>query len=293
MKKKILLIVNPKAGINKDISANVRLFEQLIDKTLFDISIVTTSYSGHASELSKEAAFKNYDIVSVMGGDGTVSEAGRWLINSNTAFSIIPAGSGNGFARNLNIPLHIPDAIKLINNPKIITIDTAQVNGVPFLNIAGTGFDAYVGYLFNTSATRGLFTYVKIISREIFQYQPKLYIVESNGIFKTYDAYLICFANAAQYGYNAVICPDADFSDGLVDVCIIKKFPLWKIPFVIYHLFNGSINKMNCFEKITTKKALIKCTNPDYIHFDGEIRKCDDELQIEIIPHSLKVIVKN
>ena len=97
-----------------------------------------------------------------IGGDGTVNEVAKGLIHTRTALGVIPAGSGNGFARHLKIPMQVSAAIKKINAFQTRTIDSATINGEAFLATAGLGFDAHVGWKFANFGHRGFFSYMQV-----------------------------------------------------------------------------------------------------------------------------------
>ena len=99
-KKRILFIVNPFSGISKK-GKLAQQIEQHLDTHLFDFEIKNTQAAGHATELAREAMSQNFDLVVAVGGDGSVNEVAAALIDSETILGIIPAGSGNGFARHL------------------------------------------------------------------------------------------------------------------------------------------------------------------------------------------------
>ena len=141
MKKIIRFIVNPVSGFGKQ-KVIEKLVEQYLNLTIFDYQIVYTKASKHAIELANQAVADNVNIVVAVGGDGSINEIARGLIGSNTALAIIPAGSGNGLARHLKIPLNIKKAIEIINNAKEKQMDTFQFNDECVFNISGVGFDA-------------------------------------------------------------------------------------------------------------------------------------------------------
>ena len=99
MKKKIIFIINPISGtVSK---AKIPSYVKAgIDTKKFDYQFINTEYAGHASLIAKQAAEEKVDIVVAVGGDGTINEVGRSLINTKTAMAIIPCGSGNGLARH-------------------------------------------------------------------------------------------------------------------------------------------------------------------------------------------------
>src|SRR5438876_11500935 len=113
MKKKILFIINPKSGSSskKEIPGLIRKF---VSKNLFDFEIVTTQAPKHATQLSKEAAHRNYNVVVSIGGDGSANEVAKSLIDSPTVLGFIATGSGNGMARHLKIPMDFEKALHVI-----------------------------------------------------------------------------------------------------------------------------------------------------------------------------------
>ena len=168
MKTKILFIINPISGVGKkgDLPA---LIEKNIDKNLFDYQITMTEYRKHAKQLAYQSAMDGFDIVCAVGGDGSVHEVGTALIGTQTKLAIIPAGSGNGLARHLNIPLNIEKAIQNINEMNVLQMDTVLVNDKPFLNAGGYGFDAIIAKKFNDSTKRGFANYVKLVFKEFLK----------------------------------------------------------------------------------------------------------------------------
>ena len=120
------------------------LIERYIDKAIFDVEIRFTEYSGHASEIATAAKNTGVDIVVAVGGDGTINEVARSVIDSRTALGIIPCGSGNGLARHLMLPLNVKGALEIINSCEIHDLDYGIINGHPFFCTCGMGFDAFI-----------------------------------------------------------------------------------------------------------------------------------------------------
>ena len=78
------------------------------------------------------------DVVVVVGGDGTVNECAKALIDSNTAMGVIPCGSGNGFAYHIGMKKEVEHAVKQLNACDIKMIDSCSVNDIPFVNVGAT-----------------------------------------------------------------------------------------------------------------------------------------------------------
>ena len=149
-KRKIVFVYNPTSGTIRLIPV-IPIIERFVNRDLYDFSIVSTQYRGHATELARQYAAQNYDAVIAVGGDGTVNEVGRGLIGTNTALGIIPCGSGNGLARHLGIPMDPFKAVKwldksifseLLVSPKnvSITFDTLSVLFSPACGISFVPF---------------------------------------------------------------------------------------------------------------------------------------------------------
>ncbi|MDN5200605.1 diacylglycerol kinase family lipid kinase [Fulvivirgaceae bacterium BMA10] len=287
-RKKILFIINPISGVSRKFQLPL-LIESHLNHDLFDSRVEYTKRAHHATELSKQAADEGYYAVAAVGGDGTVNEVSRGLIGSQTALIIVPVGSGNGAARHLNIPLRPKKAIKLINTAKKRVIDTALINELTFINMAGIGFDARVGWLFSKSKIRGLWPYLKIGFREFFQYNEEEYDIRVDGQEIKSKALLVSVANSAQYGFNAIIAPEAVMDDNFLNLCILRKPGIIKGLNVLVRLFSGTINKSDLYKSIKGKEINIR-HNGQLAHIDGEPIELNNELNIKIQPESLYVI---
>jgi diacylglycerol kinase (ATP) len=291
-KKRVLFIVNPASGPQND-AADVFAAQvaKYIDGTVVDYQIEVTQYAQHASELSRKAVEQQTDIVVAVGGDGTVNEVASSLIGSHTALGIIPAGSGNGLAHHLKIPFNLPDALALINNGRMLLMDTVSVNDIPFLSIAGIGFDALVADKFAGNSTRGLMSYINIVSSEYISYQPLDYELSIDGNRDTYKALFISFANSDQFGYNTSIAPEARVDDGLMDVCIVSKIPLYSIPFVAPMLFVRQVHRTPFVDIIKANEVIVHTTKELIVNIDGEPVTMKGPLKFNLLPHSLKVVI--
>lgn len=289
IKKRICFIVNPISGIGRQ-KVIEKLIDEELDRTLFDYEIAYTKAPKHAIELSKNAAANNFDIVVAVGGDGSINEIAKGLVNTTTAMAIIPTGSGNGLARHLNIPLDLKKAMQVINKGNTKLIDSIQLNNEIFVNVAGIGFDAHIGWEFAKFGKRGFASYLKIISREFLKYKAQNFELTINGKNYIKNAYLISFANGSQWGNNAYIAPTADISDGLMDIAILKDFKFFSAFSIAIHLFRKTLHTSSYLEIITTNEVIVK-QNEKIAHIDGEPIEVGNTLSIKVNPLSLKVIV--
>lgn len=287
--KKIVFIYNPISGITGK-RMIVSQIESRLNRSLFSYIIRKTEYQGHATELAREAVDEGADIVCAIGGDGTVNEVGRALINTNTALAIIPSGSGNGLARHLHIPLDPISAIELINECTIRKMDYGIINLHPFFCTCGVGFDAFISEKFAKSKVRGPIAYVENVLRNGLNYSPEIYDIDMVSETEEHivqKAFLIACGNASQYGNNFYITPQASVRDGLLDVTIIHPFTLIDVPQMAIHLMGGTLDDDSHMSTYRCKSLSIYRQNPGVIHYDGDPAEAASEIEIAIVPKGL------
>lgn len=215
------------------------------------------------------------------------------MMGSSAGIGIIPAGSGNAVANHFTIPHGHKEAIECINKMHLSTIDTALVNDIPFLAVAGTGFDAEVAAMFAGSKKRGFFTYIYLSAKKYFSYKPAEYEITIDGELHVKRAFVISVANSSQYGNNAYIAPEASTKDGKLDVSIIKPFSFPVAVVLMWRLFRRTLHHSPYVEIIKGKNIMIRKANKNEklcLHYDGEPGGTIDEIKISVQPKSLRII---
>ena len=289
MKSKVLFIINPVAG-GKRKDAVPGLIQQHLDAAKFEYTIVYTTGVAHARELSAAGVGK-YTIIIAVGGDGTVNEVASALVGAGSIFGVIPFGSGNGLSRFLGIPMDIENAIKNINAGRVEAIDTGLMNGRHFFNMAGMGFDAHISEVFSHDKKRGFWAYIKSSFQEVTNYKSEIYQLNIDGRAYERQAFMLSFANSSQYGNNAHISPRASVQDGLLDVCVVKPFPLYKFIIMGLRMFSKTAHKSPYVEIIQGRDIMVTRKKAGPVHLDGEPQLMGDSVAIKILPASLKLIV--
>jgi len=288
--KKIRFIINPKSGTSakKDLPELIR--NRMIGTTA-DYDLHFTERPLHARELSEQAKVAGFDIVAVAGGDGTVNEAASALLHSTTSLAILPAGSGNGLARHLGIPVDKKSALENMLNGQPAPIDTFTAGDHIAVGTFGIGFDAHIAHLFAKSQTRGYSTYVRLILREFSSFPPVNVALSIDGDPFTVGAFLLTFANSSQFGNNAVIAPFADITDGLLDISVMKPFPWYIAPKLIYRLTHNTLHQSKYYVHRTG--SIIEVINPSVLkgHIDGEPVELYGNFTVRVVPQSLKIIL--
>lgn len=289
-KSNILFIINPISG-GKDKLKIPAIIDANLDRTKFNPNYSFTEYVGHAAEIAEEAANKNFDIIVAVGGDGTINEIAAKVMQQQKILGIIPFGSGNGLARFLKIPMDTAKSIQVLNGMNVTKIDTGTFNEKFFFNMAGMGFDAHISSVFVGNKKRGLSGYLKLGLKEMLNYKPQTYHLLIDGVHYTREAFVVSVANSSQYGNNAHVSPHASVTDGLLDICIIKAFPLYKIPLLAWYMMSATTDKSDMVEIIKGKNINITRVDDGAIHIDGEPYFMGREIAVSIVPLSLNIIV--
>ena len=289
--KNIAFIVNPISG-TKAKNKIAKLIRELLDAEQFSPTVVVTEYAGHATQLAQQFALESYYAVVAVGGDGTVNEVANGLVGTDTALGIIPNGSGNGFARHLDISTRMNRAVEMLNSSEPIQVDYGMVNDIKFFSTCGVGFDALVAVQFNEGKTRGLKMYIQNTLQSLFNYKPETYHIISDGVDVTTEAFLITFANAGQWGYDANIAPKASVQDGLMDIAIVNKFPLSAAPKLALSLFTHNIDENSYMNTIRAKEVTLIREQAGPMHIDGDPVEMPAELHLRMVQDGLKVLVK-
>jgi diacylglycerol kinase (ATP) len=152
------------------------------------------------------------------------------------------------------------------------------------------GFDAHISEVFSHQKHRGFSTYFKSALREIANYKPQNYHIEIDGKAYEREAFMLSFANSSQYGNNAHVSPHASVQDGLIDVCVIKHFPLWRFPEMGIRMFTKTADSSKYVEIIRGKHIRIRRDAPGPMHLDGEPGIAGADVEINVAPASLKII---
>ena len=289
MKKKILFIVNPISGTNNKKNI-VSAIDKYLDKEKFDHSVVYTEYAGHATELALEAAESGVNIVVAVGGDGTINEVARSVVQTSAALGIIPCGSGNGLARHLQIPLNVKRNIDIINACNISNLDYGKINDKPFFCTCGVGFDAFISKKFAEGGKRGFLSYMENTLREGVRYKSEKYTIEFEDHSEKREAFLIACANASQYGNNAYIAPLASMEDGLMDIIIMEPFYTIESALVLMQMFTKSLHKNPHVKVMRSSKIKITRPTDGAVHCDGDPFVMGREITVELIKGKFRVV---
>lgn len=287
---KILFIINPKSGKGRDPQDIVNCIKLNFPQAAWAL----TTGPRHATELAAKAVSQQYEAVVAVGGDGTINETAQALVNTPTALGVIPGGSGNGFARELRMPLHLQEAVFCLQKAKTVRCDVGQANGELFLNLAGVGIEAQIAYDFmqyGKTGKRGMWPYFKLGAKDAFTYQPQEMQLEYDGRRETIRPLSVTFANGTQYGSNFKIAPQASLTDGWLEKVVIKNVHKLKLLAAAPTFFTDDSTHLGVTDTTCVKHVLLRQPGEIIYHLDGEPKKTQDQLEIKILPAALNVLI--
>lgn len=292
----VVVVVNPTAGLGAVGGAARARAEQAAAFAVAHgstVDVVVTTQGGHARELAASAARRRARLVVAWGGDGTVNEVASAVAGTETALAVVPAGSGNGLARELALPMEPRLAFEAAMIGRDRRIDVGRLDGRVFVNVAGVGLDARVAQRFAEIGRdrRGLGRYVRAAVREIAVFQPDDLTLDVNGRCEQVRPLIIAFANGRQYGNGAVVAPGARLDDGLLHVVVVAARSLVGIVRGVPAMFSGRLDTHRGVTTHAVARAGLAAAAPLQCHVDGEPHLAPTRAEVSVQPGALVVRV--
>ncbi len=282
--EKVAFIINPFSA-KKNYQPFLNELKAKVQNPLYYIS---ESILGTDDFIQKH--FHEVDIFVAIGGDGTISTVARNLINTEKILAIFPAGSGNGFSNETKFSKNLDELLEKLNAKKSRKIDTFTINDRLSINVSGTGFDGKVVKEFEKT-TRGFKNYIKVSLKTFFSYKP-IKVKFFDEKYKEYNGkyLMVNIANTRQFGNNAYIAPNASKSDGLVDMVLVKKFPLTYSPLFAFRMFTKKLKDDDYITYLPVSEIEFKVNTKNW-HLDGEFNKIKSPIHVKVLPSSLNILI--
>ncbi|PUU71900.1 lipid kinase [Flavobacterium sp. WLB] len=289
----IHFIINPISGSGKhNLSASYILSQ--FSKEEYKIQVDYTNQKKHAIVLTKAAILQNPDYIIACGGDGTINEVASCLVGTSIKLGIVPVGSGNGLASNLNIPRNFDKAIAIIKKGNTTAMDVGQLNHKYFFSNIGIGIDAMIIKKYERAGKRTLPAYIKAALSSSLEFKPQKTIVHFNDQIVETDPLMLFISNSNEMGYNMSLTPKASLHDGLLDMVIISKLSFFEKIMLGYHVLRNTIEKFKNAEHVLVKDIEIEMPSKIFIdaQIDGEQYNLKtNKIKISLLPNALQVLV--
>lgn len=293
---RVAVIINPISGTGgrPDVArARVEMAASIVEARHLDAEVLVTEHAGHARDLVLGALARGATLVAAWGGDGTANEVASVLAFTGTPFAIIPSGSGNGLARELQIPLSPEEAFQVALDGAERLMDAGELDGRLFFNVAGIGLDARVAHRFAAGGLlrRGFWRYLEITTQELFTYDPDEHSVAVDGDVQRTRALVVAICNSRQYGNGAIIAPHARVDDGLLDVVVIEQRSLLATALQVPKVFAGHIDRVRGVTIRRGASIEVTSSRPVIYHVDGEPFVGAASVTARVRPRALRVRV--
>ena len=284
----ILFIINPSSGSknNIDWEAEIRNY---FKQDSYHIEFLILTGKDDAGLISSRIENLCPQKVVAVGGDGTVCLVAGKLLHKSVTLGILPGGSANGMAAELNIPKDINAALDLIVNGKEQKCDVLRINGSKIcIHLSDLGLNARLVKYFDKSNIRGMWGYVRMLLKILIEGKPVNAHIVADELDKNIPAYMIVIANATKYGTGAVINPEGSVNDGIFELVVVRKVSL--IEFLKLFLSKVPFNPKKV-EIFKTTKAVITVKRSTHFQVDGEYMGKIKKVSVQIIPAALNIMV--
>ena len=284
------LIANRTSGSGSAGAYIDRVREQLTARGV-DFAIRETQRPGHATELAKAAVDEGFDVITVVGGDGTLRETAMSVVHTDRVLGLLPCGTGNDYARALGVPTDMDAALDILLNGETKTVDAGMANDQVFFNIAGFGFDVDVlDYTeeFKPKCRNGETAYRLGCLKAVLGLKlRKSALTFPDGTIER-NVLMAAAGVGTHFGGGMNVLPESDMSDGLLDVCIahdVKRLGVLKL---LPRFIKGKHIGLKCITYRKTTEVSVVCDPVSRIEVDGE-RMDGTPVTFRVLPGALKV----
>ncbi len=283
------LIVNPSAGGGRSMKLLAEV-EREFDARRMVFRVERTRSREHGIDIALDALDAR-EIPVVMSGDGLAGAIGGAMAGSNSPLGLIPAGRGNDLARALGIPTDPAGAVDCLHRGNVRSIDVGEANGERFLGIASFGFDSDANRIANEAKlVKGKLVYAYAALRALIGWKPARFTLVDGGVQKRFSGYTVAVANNAFYGGGMKVAPDADLSDGRLDVVVISEAGKFSFLMNLPKVFKGTHVDEEVVETWKTTSIEVKASRPFTIYADGD-PLTELPARIRVLPSALQMIV--
>lgn len=265
--RKVLFVMNRRSGRKKKTDRKA-LIEAFARREGIAATFFMMPKKNCEAGLKSVIAGSGPETVVAVGGDGTVSLVASTLLGSGIRMGILPAGSANGMARELEIPEDTEEALRIVGQGKTLWCDLVQVNGNHVcMHLSDIGLNARVVKYFDEGRFRGFPGYTIALLKALKRRTTLKALIQTPGGTKSTEAMMVLFANASKYGTGATINHEGSLTDGLFEVVIVKKIG----PAEIWKMFFGSKGFDPAhIELHQARSVVVETARPVHLQVDGE-----------------------
>ena len=292
------LVVNEGSGGGRSGRELPRVARALRDRlATAEVAVITSDSWTESETITRTAALaaREGDAVIVMGGDGMAHLGLNACAGTSATLGIIPAGTGNDFARGVGIPKSMPEAVDTICAGATRRVDLSHISNEAFASryvgaVTSTGYDARVNRATNDISLRfGSLSYGWIALRELVHFSPLRYRLKIDGVTRIQEAMIVAVCNTGMFGGGMKIAPDADPADGLLDVTIVDPVSRTTLLRLLPQMYSGGFTKHPSVQQFRARQVEI---SGDGLFCMGDGEELGDvPITVTAAPGVLKVFV--
>ena len=277
-----LFIINPAAGSYNRTEEASKIIHKICRARKLDYEIRVSTAPGECARIAREACETGKELrIYACGGDGTLNEVVGGVAGfDNAAVTVYSGGSGNDFVKIFDEPRAFFDLNRLMDAEET-TFDLIKCNDHYALNICSVGLDARIGTDVSNYKRlpflHGFRAYAASTVVNVIKGIAEHYVVQINGETIDADQTFICVCNGRFYGGGFNPIPEADPSDGKLDVLLVKKLSRLQVPGAIGKYKDGRYRELSSLATYyQTDRVVIRCDKPTPVNVDGELRMAQD-----------------
>jgi len=213
------------------------------------------------------------DCVILGGGDGTLNAALPGLLDTGLPLGVIPLGTANDLARTLQLPLDVAQAVQVVTDGKLRTIDLGEVNGIPFLNVASIGFGVDLTRALTRDAKQrwGVLGYVIAGFRVLRRMRPFHVTVKIGDTVHRSKTVHLAIGNGRHYGGGMIVSEDAAIDDNRLDVYSLEVQNPWALLKLLPAMRIGTHGRWSEVETMAGQEVTVETSRARSVNADGEI----------------------
>lgn len=289
--KQVLVLINPKSGVGGPYRY-IAAIEKIWDTPEHDVSFQFSLSAQDGAEKVRRAIDRGTDTVLVVGGDGMVNTIGSVLVDTPVHLGVVPAGSGNGFARHFKIPLQPAAAAQALFDGYSTPIDVGKVNERLFFVTCSMAWDGALVETFEKFPFRGLVPYVLAGAQQLLEYKAQSFHVDIDGEQMEFKHPLIfTVANLSQFGSDVLVAPDAKADSGDLELVAIEKSSMPLVLSQVHRFIDKTFHQHPHVTNRHFKKMTVRLENASPIQIDGELLEGGTLIEVEVLPSALNVII--
>lgn len=288
-----LFVINPVAG-GKDKAPFYHLLDEQVADKGFSYEVMETSGAGDEQRLQKTLDRFHPQRTAAVGGDGTVQLVGKTLKDyPSIALGIIPYGSANGLATELNISPNPEESLQtFLESERELKMDIIRINDrYDCFHFADVGVNADLVKDFDRDRARGLFTYAKYLIRRLEDSRRQHFRIRIDGRTLERSGLMVALANASRLGTGVVLNRRGDIGDGFFEVVVVKELRLGDLLKAGLSTLQPDVDYGDAVECVSCRKAEVELPVPRNLQVDGELIGKVTYLKAQIKPAAVTVIL--